>query len=280
MNSKNKKFVLNFVPTGIIPTKEMNPNIPIYAEEIIEQILEVSYMGVNMVHLHARDKNTGNPTYKKEVYAEIIEGIRCKNKDIIICVSTSGRIFPEFEKRADVLDLKGDLKPDFASVTLSSLNFKNHVCINSPEMIQALLNKINKNGIRPELEIFDLGMINYTEYLINKSLIKPPYYFNLILGNISSSQADLLSLAAMIEKLPDNSIWSVGGIGKSQILANTLGLVAGDGVRVGLEDNIWYDEEKTIFASNLDLVKRVLSIAKALGRNPYSQKETRKLLGV
>jgi len=272
---------LNFVPTGIIPTNEMNPNIPIYAEEIIEQILEVSYMGVNMVvHLHARDKNTGNPTYKREVYAEIIEGIRRKNKDIIICVSTSGRIFPEFEKRADVLDLKGDLKSDFASVTLSSMNFKNQVCINSPEMIQALLNKINKNGIRPELEIFDLGMINYTEYLINKSLIKPPYYFNLILGNISGSQADLLSLAAMIEKLPDNSIWSVDGIGKSQILANTLGLVAGDGVRVGLEDNIWYDEEKTCFASNLDLVKRILSIAKALGRSPYSQKETRKLLGV
>jgi uncharacterized protein (DUF849 family) len=137
-----------------------------------------------------------------------------------------------------------------------------------------------ENGIRPELEAFDLGMINYGRYLIRKGLIKPPYYFNLILGNIACAQANMLSLGLMINELPEGSLWAVGGVGNFQLPMNAMAIVAGGGVRVGLEDNIWYDENRTRLASNRDLVERVLEIAKALGREPYTQKATRDLLGV
>ena len=230
----NKKFILNFTPTGMIPTKEMTPYVPVKPHEIIEQVLEAADIGANMVHLHARDKEKDKPTYKKEIYAEIISGIRNKNKDIVLCVSTSGRDFSEFEKRSECLDLQGECKPDFGSLTLSSLNFNKQASINSPDMIKALAKKMLDNGIRPELEAFDLGMINYAHYLIKKGLIKPPYYFNLILGNIACAQANMLSLGLMIKELPKDSIWSVGGIGNFQLSMNSMSIIADGGVRIGL----------------------------------------------
>jgi len=274
------KFIMNFTPTGLIPTKEMTKKVPIKPEEIIEQVLEASELGANMVHLHARELDTGLPTYKKEIYAEIIYGIRNKNKDLIICVSTSGRHFFEFEKRSQVLELDGELKPDLGSLTLSSLNFNKQASINTPQMIQDLAKKMISCNIKPELEAFDLGMINYSKYLIKKGLIKPPYYFNLILGNIACAQANTLSLGLMVKELPENSIWSVGGVGNAQLPMNAMAIITGGGVRIGLEDNIWYDEERTQLTSNRDLIERILTIAKAMGREPYTAKEARKLLKI
>lgn len=273
-------LIINFTPTGMIPTKDITPRVPVTPGEVVDQVLEVSELGVNMVHLHAREEETGLPTYKKELYAEIIGGIRKKNKDLVISVSTSGRNVFEFEKRSEVLDLKDELKPDLGSLTLSSLNFNRQASVNSPEMIQALAKKMAENGIRPELEVFDLGMINYAKYLMKKGLIKPPVYYNLILGNIACAQANMLSLGLMINELPEDAIWSVGGVGDFQLRMNAMAIVAGGGVRVGLEDNIWYDEGRTRLASNRDLVERVLVIAKAMGRRPCSPKATRDLLGV
>ncbi len=274
-----KDLIVNFTPTGMIPTKDTTPRVPVTPEEVVEQVHEVSEIGVNMVHLHAREPVTGLPTYQKDVYAEIISGVRAKNKDLVISVSTSGRNFFEFEKRSEVLDLEGELKPDFGSLTLSSLNFNKQASVNSPEMIQALARKMMEKGIRPELEVFDLGMINYAKYLIKKGWIKPPYYFNLILGNIACAQGNMLSLGLMINELPEGAIWSVGGVGDSQLRMNAMAIVAGGGVRVGLEDNIWYDENRTRLASNRDLVERVLDIAKAMGRQPCAQRTTRERLG-
>jgi len=273
-------LIVNFSPTGLIPTKDMTSRVPVAPDEIVDQVLEVAEMGANMVHLHAREPETGLPTYKKEVYAEIIRGLRSKNKDLVICVSTSGRNFFEFEKRSQVLELEGELKPDFGSLTLSSLNFNKQASVNSPDMIQALATKMMEKGIRPELEVFDLGMINYAKYLIKKGWVKPPYYFNLILGNIACAQANMLSLGLMINELPEGAIWSVGGVGDSQLRMNAMAIVAGGGVRVGLEDNIWYDEGRTRLASNRDLVERVLDIANTMGRQPCTQRTTRERLGL
>ena len=128
------------------------------------------------------------------------------------------------------------------------------------------------------MEVFDLGMINYAKYLIKKGYITPPYYFNLILGNIASAQTDLLTLGLMINELPESSIWSVGGLGAAQFQMNALSIIAGGGVRVGLEDNIWYDAARTKLATNRELVERVLNIARAGGFQPYSITEARQLL--
>lgn len=276
----NNKFIFNFTPTGMIPNKEQNPNVPIQPQEIIDQVIEAAELGINMVHLHARDPETGLPTYKKDIYAEIISGIRRKNKSLILGASTSGRDFSEFEKRSEVLELKNDAKPDFASLTLSSLNFNKQASINSPDMIQSLAKKMKQNNIRPELEAFDIGMINYSKYLIRKKLITPPYYFNLILGNIACAQANLLNLGLMINDLPEQSVWSVGGIGNAQLSMNSMALVAGGGVRIGLEDNIWYDDKRTELATNISLLERIVIISKSLGLQPYSSKEAKQVLGI
>jgi len=275
-----RSFILNFTPTGMIPTKEMTPHVPVQPAEIVAQVLEAADLGANMVHLHARSLESGTPTYKKIVYAEIIAGIRRGNKDLVICVSTSGRGFAEFEKRSECLELTGDLKPDMASLTLSSLNFNKEASMNSPDMIRSLASMMLDNGIKPEFEAFDLGMINYAHYLIHKGLAKPPYYFNLILGNIACAQADLLSLGLMIRELPADSIWSVGGIGDAQFKMNVLGIVEGGGVRVGLEDNIYFDADRAQLASNADLVRRIVSIAGDMGYVPYSHKDARAVLGI
>ncbi|KHO45316.1 MAG: hypothetical protein QS98_C0011G0011 [archaeon GW2011_AR3] len=273
------KFFLNLTTTGMIPTKEMTPHVPIATGEIVSEIIECAKLGANMVHIHARDSN-GSPTSKKEAYADIIGGIRKRNKDVVLCVTTSGRNVVDFEGRSEVLDIGGKLKPDMASLTLSSLNFNKQASINSPDMIRSLAQKMLDKGIKPELEAFDLGMVNYGKYLIRKGLIRPPYYFNLILGNIACAQADILHLGLMIRELPENSLWSAGGVGDPQLRMNIMSLLAGGGVRVGLEDNIWFDEGRTKLATNRALVQRIISIASDLGMSPYSHREARKALGL
>jgi uncharacterized protein (DUF849 family) len=104
--------------------------------------------------------------------------------------------------------------------------------------------------------------------------------FNLILGNIACAQANMLTLGLMINELPEGSLWSAGGVGNYQLQMNAMAIVAGGGVRVGLEDNIWYDQERTRLASNCDLIERIANFARALGREPYTAKEARKVLGL
>ncbi len=271
----SENLIVNFTPTGMIPTKEMTPHVPISVSEIVENVLEADEIGITMVHLHAREKVSGIPTYKKEIYGQIIEGIRKYAPQLVICVSLSGRNFSELELRSDPLFLEGNLKPDMGSLTLSSLNFNSTASINSPKMIQDLARIMLKNGIVPELEVFDIGMINYAKYLEKKGLLKPPFYFNLLLGNIACAQANLLNAGVMLNDLPENSLWSLAGIGNEQLKMNSIAIAIGGGVRVGIEDNIWYDQKRTKLASNSDLVKRVHTIANANERDIMSPMEFR-----
>lgn len=271
------KVIINFAPTGMIPTREMTPHVPVSPSEIIKEALESRRYGVSMVHIHARDES-GRPSFRKDLYEKIIEGIRREDKDLILCVSTSGRESFDFEKRSECLDLEGDSKPDMASLTLSSLNFNRQASVNTPEMIQKLAGKMLSKGIKPELEAFDIGMINYAKYLHKKKLIEPPFYFNLILGNIACAQANLTNLGIMINELPKDSVWSVGGVGDFQLKMNVSGMINGGGVRVGLEDNVWLTPKRERLATNMDLLKRINAIAKSLDLEIATPKEVRKTL--
>lgn len=273
-------LIVNLVPTGMIPTKEMTPHVPITVEEIIEDVHEAVEVGITMVHLHARDEQSGEPTYRAEVYDKIIAGIRRFSSDLVICVSLSGRAFSEFEQRRAPLTLEGNVKPDMGSLTLSSVNFNKQASINVPDMIQALAREMRRRGILPELEAFDSGMINYAKYLEEKGLLEPPLYFNLILGNIACAQADLLHIGVMVRDLPTNSLWSMGGVGDYQLMTNSIAIATGGGVRVGLEDNIWYDPSRTRLARNIDLVRRIHRLAEANERGIMTPKELRKLLNL
>jgi 3-keto-5-aminohexanoate cleavage enzyme len=274
------KVVINFTPTGMIPTKKITPYVPVSVSEIIEDVHQASELGITLVHLHARDAETGEPTHRKEVYGEIIGGIRKYAPDLVICVSLSGRNVSELELRADPLNLEGNLKPDFGSLTLSSLNFNNSASQNSPKMVQDLAARMKQKGIVPELEAFDNGMVNYSKYLFKKNLISPPYYFNLLLGNIAGSQANLLHTGIMVNDLPEHSVWSLAGLGVDQLMMNSLSIAIGGGVRVGLEDNIWFDTKKTKLATNLELVKRIHAIANANDREIMTPQEFRKRMNL
>jgi 3-keto-5-aminohexanoate cleavage enzyme len=273
------KLIINFTPTGMIPTREMTPHVPLSPQEIIKEVLEARQFGISMVHLHARHPD-GYLSYKKEIYSEIINGIRDVDRDLILCVSTSGRFWTEVEKRSDCLRLEGTSKPDMASLTLSSLNFNNDASINSPQTIQMLAKMMMEMDIKPELEAFDIGMINYAQYLCRKNLLKPPLYFNLIFGNIACAQANILNLGMMINELPEGSIWSAGGVGDAQLKMNVCAMINGGGVRVGLEDNIWLTPQRDRLATNMDLLKRIYLIAQCLGLDIASPKDVRSYLAL
>jgi len=264
----------------MIPTKEMTPHVPTTVQEIVENVHEAVEIGITMVHLHARDEQTGEPTYKAEVYSEIIAGIRKFSSDLVVAVSLSGRTFGEFEKRAEPLKLTGNVKPDMGSLTLSSVNFNQQASISDPEMIQALAQEMKRRDILPELEAFDSGMINYAKYLERKGLLEPPHYFNLILGNIACAQADLLHIGVMIRDLPQNSFWSLGGVGDCQLMMNSIAVASDVGVRVGLEDNIWYNAERTRLSRNVDLIRRIHRLAEANERKVMTPGKLRELLNL
>jgi len=264
------KKIINFTPTGTQTTRK-NSYAPFLPNEIIESVHEANELGISIVHLHARDEVKLENTYKKEVYQKIIEGIKKYCPELLICVSLTGRNFPELEKRSEVLQLL----PDMGSLTMSSLNFSSGTSINQPNMILSLIDEMNKYGVQPEIECFDTGMLNYTNYLISKDKLTPPYHINFILGNIYNGQCDLSNLSSIKANLPSNSYTCLGGIGSQQLKSNLYGLLDFDGVRIGLEDNLYLKEkEKT---TNIELLKRLHRIMNELDITHYTSKELKEL---
>jgi uncharacterized protein (DUF849 family) len=261
--------IINFTPTGTQTTRD-NSLAPLLPNEIIEEVHSANEVGISIVHLHARDEETLKNTYKKEVYQKIIEGIKKHCPDLLICVSLTGRNFPELEQRSEVLQLY----PDMGSLTMSSLNFPSGASINQPDMILSLIQEMDKYGVQPEIECFDDGMLNYTNYLISKNILKPPYHINVILGNIYNGQCDLGTLATIKSNLLSHSYTCLGGIGSQQLKSTTYGLLDFDGVRIGLEDNLYFkDKEKT---TNIELLKRLHRIMDELDMTHYTSNELRK----
>ncbi|MCC5943241.1 MAG: 3-keto-5-aminohexanoate cleavage protein [Balneolaceae bacterium] len=263
-----KKIIINFCPTGMVPTKGMTPHVPITPQEIIEQTHEAFEQGITIAHLHARE-NDGVPDYKATAYAKIFDGIRKHCPGLVICGSTSGRLFQEFEKRSEVIELK----PDMCSLTLSSLNFMQHASMNQPSVIRKLAEKMSHYGVKPELECFDLGMINYGLYLINKGVIKEPCYWNLLFGNIAGMQPDFSTMAAAVSQIPNDHHIAFGGLGSHQLTVNATAIAHGYGVRTGLEDSIWMDSEKTVQATNINLIQRIHTLIELHGREYMKPEE-------
>ena len=244
-----QRKIVNFCPNGTLTTKE-NSLAPIYPHEIIDEVLSCLEVGISVVHLHARDES-GQNTYKKEVFQKIIEGIQKYAPNLVIGVSLSGRFFNENQLRAEVLSLR----PDLASLTMSSLNFPKNASINAPDTILWLIEEMNKYGVNPEIECFDSGMINYTNYLIKKGILKEPLYMNVILGNLFNAGTDIATISSIINNLPSNSKVCFGGIGPAQLKSNIIGLLEEDGVRIGLEDNLYLNEKNK--ATNKQLLQRI-----------------------
>lgn len=272
--------IINFTPTGLLPTREQSPFVPLTQSEIIDDVLAAVEIGITSVHLHVRDPKTGLPGYRAELYGEVIDGIRRYAPELVVAVSLSGRIDNRFEHRSAPLTLTGAQKPDMGSLTLSSLNFNHSASLNDPPTIIRLAELMRQKGIKPELEAFDAGMLNYAKYLIRKGILTPPHYFNLIFGNIASAQANLLSAGLMLSELPPESVWTMGGVGDFQFRMNVTALIFGGGVRIGLEDNLFLNPDRKKLASNPDLLKRIHRAIRLCGRKVMPPARLRELLGL
>jgi 3-keto-5-aminohexanoate cleavage enzyme len=259
--------------------KQDNPYVPISAEEIAADAAACAAEGASIFHLHARDE-TGAPTYRAEMYQEVLTRVREACPDSILCVSTSGRHFKTFEQRSEVLEIDGPAKPEMASLTLGSLNFPKQASVNEPGMITRLANRMRERGIVPELELFDLGMLDYAKYLIEKRVLAGPHYFNLLLGSLGTLNATPLHLALLTNALPAGSTWAAAGIGRFQFAMNSLAIVTGGHVRVGLEDNLYLDRDKRHPATNVALVKRLCALARAAERHVATPAEAREIIGL
>lgn len=272
-------LVINVALTGVIPTRAMSAHVPLSPEEIIADAIRCHDAGAAVVHVHARDRD-GWPTYEADVFAEIIGGIRRERPQLIICATTSGRRSGELEHRAAVLELDGEAKPDLASLTTGSLNFNDGPSVNSPDIVVALAERMLARGIKPELEVLELGMVNTANLLIKKGLVLPPYYFNILLGSLHTAAATALNLSTVVAGLPRRSVWSGTGLGRFQVQVNMLSIAMGGHVRTGVEDNLFYDHARTRLARNEQLVRRLVRIAAEAGRPVANAGEARSALGL
>ena len=272
-------LIVNLASTGMVPTRADNPALPESPEEIADDIVRCAAAGATIAHVHARDPE-GRPTHRKEVFREIVAGIRARAPEVIICVTTSGRIVQRVEQRAEALDLDGAEKPDMASLTLGSMNFPRQASMNEPKVIRALADRMKERGIVPELEVFDMGMLDYAKYLIESEVLQEPFYFNFLLGSLGTLAATPLHLSLLAQAVPAGATWAAAGIGRFQLPANAMAVTMGGHVRVGLEDNLFMDTAKAQPATNVALVERIVGVARAIGRPIASPREARERIGL
>jgi uncharacterized protein (DUF849 family) len=275
----SKPVLINACLTGMIPTKDKCPDVPITPEEIIAGALEAHSLGASIVHLHARGLD-GVPTWDPGVYREIFSALRSLAPELILCATTSGRLFNEPEKRAAVLWLEEPCRPDMASLTLGSLNFPGSVSANSVSDILYLLDMMHDSGVKPEFEVFDLGMVDFLHVLMKKRKWISIPYVNILLGNMATAAADEDNLRYLVSRLPQDTVWAGAGIGKMQARVITWALALSGHVRVGLEDNIYSDHVAKTPTSNKYLIERVVEQAAVLGRQLLTPNAARVLLGL
>jgi uncharacterized protein (DUF849 family) len=273
------ELVINVCPTGMMPTRAVTPHVPLTPGEVAADVRRCADAGASIVHIHPRDAD-GNPSQDPDVAAAFIRAVRAAVPDIVVGITTSGRAQHELAGRVKVLELEGDAKPEMASLTLGSLNFPKHASISAPDTIEGLARRMKECGIVPEWEIFDAGMLDYASYLRDRGLLGGPVYANILLGSLGTLAATPLNLALLVERLPPGAMWAAAGIGRYQFAMNRLAIAMGGGVRVGLEDNLWFDQERTDLATNPRLVERLARIARAMGREPASPAQVRRQLGI
>jgi uncharacterized protein (DUF849 family) len=273
MNSGNK-LIINAAITGTVLNKSDTPHLPVSVDEIVECARQVRDAGASIVHLHARNADQ-SPSFDPALYDLIIKRVRAAT-DLIVCVSLSGRFVSDVNVRAAPLEAQ----PDMASLTLGSMNFMTQPSVNPPEVIRELAQRMQARNIVPELEVFEAGFINFSNYMIRKEILTPPFYCNILLGSLGAAPLDLTGLGHMVSLLDDRVTWAVGGLGQYQLDANVMSIAAGGHVRVGLEDNIYYDRERRDLANNTRLVERIVRIGREMGREPATPLEAREIIGL
>lgn len=266
------KLIITIAPNGSLPTKEMNPNVPITPDEMIADIKRCYDAGASICHIHARDANQ-KTCHDPEYFKAVVNGVKAST-NMITQISTGGRA--SFDPISRCSGLQAD--PEMASLSVGSCNFDDHVYENSPEHMVLFATKMKEKGIKPEFECFDLSMVYWGRKLCEMGLNTGVPYFNLILGVHGALPYDPRHLQAYVDALPPGAVWNSLGIGAAQLKMAVHAILWGGHVRVGLEDNIYYT--KGVLASNVQLVERVVRLARELGREVATPDEARAILGL
>jgi len=263
---------------GAEVTLKQLPHLPVTPKAIAAAAAEAAAAGATVIHLHVRDGD-GEPTQDAAVFAETVRLIRART-DVIVQVSTGGAVgMTATERLQPVTGLRGDLLPDMASLTTGSCNFGDEVFANPLPLVRDFARAMRERGIKPEIEVFDAGMIANAVALVGEGFLVEPLHFNLVMGVPGAIPASAKSLLHLVESLPRGATWTVSGIGRSQLPMSMLGLVLGGHVRTGLEDNIFYGKGVPA-EGNAQLVTRVARLARELGRPVATVAQARDLLGL
>jgi len=268
-----EKLIITVALTGNVPTKKNNVNLPVTPEEIARDVKTCADAGASLFHVHARDSEE-KPSLDQSIFKKIVRNIKKVAPDVIIQLSTGARAGKDWENRATPIRLL----PEMASFTTGSNNLPGIVYENSPQFIEFLAGVFKETGVKPEIEVFETGMINNALHLKKKGFFDFPLHFDFVLGAPGSMPGTVKNLLFLSEGIPSDSSWTVAGIGKAEIPLATAAIVMGGHVRIGLEDNLYMPDGSP--ASNVKLVEKIMTIAKEVGRKVASPDEARSILGI
>src|SRR3954462_13311977 len=263
--------------TGSVPRKKDNPAVPILPSEQIESTHQAFEAGATLAHIHVRNDDEP-PSSDPERFPWVQEGIRKHCPDMIVQFSTGGRGRDPSARGSSLY-----LKPDMASLSTGSVNFPTIVYENSAALVTDLATKMRDNGIRPEIEVFELSHIHGARRLVEAGLMDERPHVQFVMGvkNAMPAEEHLLDLllGELRRQLP-RATWTAAGIGVNQARVMEWVLARGaDGVRTGLEDNIRISKDR-LAASNAELVRLAAEAVARQGRRPASPEEARRLLGL
>ena len=270
-----EKLIITAAICGAEVTKEHNPAVPYTVAEIGQEALKAHQAGASIIHLHVREDD-GTPTQSKDRFKLCMDEILRLCPDVIIQPSTGGAVGMSNAERLQPIDLK----PEMATLDCGTCNFGgDDIFVNTENTIKAFGEKMIALGIKPELEVFDKGMIDMALRLHQKGFILSPMHFNFVMGVNGGISAEPRDLVFMRESIPKGATFTVSGVGRHQFAVAAMGIVMGGHVRVGFEDNV-YISKGVPAKSNAELVERVVRLAGELGRAIASPAEARAILGL
>lgn len=272
-----QKLIISAALNGSQPIKEQNPAVPYSPKEISEAAIECWRVGASIVHIHVRDPKTGAPTHAPKLFREVTDRIRAET-DLIINLTTSGLHLngPDvFEQRLAVLDAR----PDICSLDIGSMNIGDRIFLNPPEWARHAAAAMREAGVKPEIEVFELGHLTYANELISQGLIDPPPFIQICLGIRWGAPATMEVFQLMLKQIPEGAQWSAMGVGRHQSLMVTMGIRMGGHIRVGLEDNL-YIRKGVLAKSNAEQVALAARSAGEFQRDIASPSEARELLNL
>ena len=273
------KLIITAALCGAGTTREAAPAVPITPDEIAADVVAVAKAGAAVAHLHARNAD-GKNDMDTDLFTEVVNKTRAAMKaagvDIVLNLTTSGSKFPEDMRLAHL----PKLMPEMCSYDPGTMNWANsYVFLNTPVFLERLGTLSQELQIKPELEIFDGGMMGNVDYYLKKGYLKAPLHYQFVLGVPGGMPGNIDSLAYLLPKMQPGSTWSITGIGKSHVPMMLAGLAEGcNGLRVGLEDNVMLT--KGVTATNVQLVERAIALGKLAGREIATADDARQILGL